>query len=132
MLAGQFVRYVPVVRSSVDTAWAARADVNFAQSLVKDLPADAYVLSQNPGMFQVWGVSAGQISLALSRKRLDELAARHHGGLYFHWNFWCNVPDPVQRGFCTQLRALDPGDLVRDHVERGQRFALYRLTVSGR
>ena len=126
-LAVQFLWYVAVVRSTADSAVAARADVRFAQSLVPDLPATAYVLTQNPGMFQVWGVSSGQISLALNRSRLDELAARYRGGVYMHWNFWCNVPDPVQRGFCDRLLEIRPWEPMRERVEQGQRFALYRL-----
>ena len=39
----------------------------FARSVAAGLPPDAYVLTQNPGMFQVWGVSAGQMSRVLAR-----------------------------------------------------------------
>jgi hypothetical protein len=127
VIAAQFIWYLPIVGSTTDSAVAARADVQFARSLVPDIPANAYVLTQNPGMFQVWGINAGQISLALNGRRLDELAARYPGGLYLHWNFWCNVPDPVQRGFCTRLLELRPGAPVREHTQEGQHFALYRL-----
>jgi hypothetical protein len=127
-IALQFGWYLPVVTSADDGAWAARADVQFAGSLVKDLPPNAYVLTQNPGMFQVWGVSAGQVSLAVADPaRLDALAAQYTGGLYFHWNFWCNVQDPVQQRFCTRILELRTGDLVREQRVRDQRFALYRL-----
>ncbi|HEY4609320.1 MAG TPA: hypothetical protein VIH06_08955, partial [Ilumatobacteraceae bacterium] len=105
--------------------------VQFAGSLVRDLPPNAYVLTQNPGMFQVWGVSAGQVSMAVADPaRLDALAARYTGGLYFHWNFWCNVEDPVQQRFCTRLLELRTADLVREQRVRDQRFALYRLRAS--
>jgi hypothetical protein len=127
LLAAQFIWYLPIVGSTADSAVAARADVRFARSLVPDIPDNAYVLTQNPGMFQVWGINAGQISLALNTRRLTELAARYPGGLYLHWNFWCNVPDPVQQGFCTKLMALRPVEPVREHAEEGQHFALYRL-----
>jgi 4-amino-4-deoxy-L-arabinose transferase-like glycosyltransferase len=122
LLIAQFAWYLPAVRAVSDGAWAARADVQFAASLMPDLPADAYVLTQNPGMFQVSGISAGQVSLAVDDPvRLDALAQRYTGGVYFHWNFWCNVQDPVQRGFCTRLLE----QWVRD-----QHFALYRLRRS--
>jgi len=130
-VAAQFAWYLPAVRSADDGAWAARADVQFAGSLVRDLPPNAYVLTQNPGMFQVWGVSAGQVSMAVADPaRLDALAARYTGGLYFHWNFWCNVEDPVQQRFCTRLLELRTADLVREQRVRDQRFALYRLRAS--
>jgi hypothetical protein len=127
-LATQFLWYLPSIRSTEDGAWAARADVRFAQSLVPALPSNAYVLTQNPGMFQVWGVSSGQTSLVVANPaRLRALTRQYGGGVYFHWNFWCNVQDPVQRNYCTGLLALAPSRVVREEVVRDQRFALYRL-----
>jgi Dolichyl-phosphate-mannose-protein mannosyltransferase len=130
-IAAQFVAgYLPVVRSTTDGAWAARADVAFARSLVGDLRGNTYVLTHNPGMFQVWGISAGQMSLAATNPAfLYDLAARFRGGVYLHWNFWCNVPDPVQHAFCTNVLALGHGENVREFRERDQHFVLYRLTA---
>ena len=131
VLAVQFLWYVPAVRSTTDGAWAARADVQFARSLVPDLQGNAYVLTQNPGMFQVWGINAGQMSLAVNDPaRLDDLARRYPGGVYLHWNFWCNVQDPIQRGFCTKILELRASEPVREQRVRDQRFALYRLQGS--
>ncbi len=127
-LAVQFLWYLPEVRSTNDGAWAARADVEFAQSLVPELGKDAYVLTQDPGMFQVWGISAGQTSLAArDPNRLDDLARRYVGGVFLHWNFWCNVQDPIQRQFCTKILDLRPGEPIKEQWVRDQRFALYRL-----
>ena len=127
-LAVQFLWYVPVVRTTADGAWAARADVAFARSLVPGLRGNSYVLTHNPGMFQVWGVNAGQMSLAVTNPAyLDDLATRYTDGIYLHWNFWCNVQDPIQREFCTKILDLRPGDPVREHREQDQRYILYRL-----
>jgi len=131
VLALQFLWYLPPVRSTDDEAWAARADVRFAESLVRDVPSNGYVLTQNPGMFQVWGVNAGQTSLVATKpSRLQDLARQYPGGVYLHWNFWCNVQDPVQRGYCTQILAMSPGRVVREQHVRDQRFALYSLNPS--
>jgi hypothetical protein len=120
--------YSPVVRSTADTAWAARADVQFARSLVADLPGNSYVLTHNPGMFQLWGVNAGQMSLAAADPAfLNHLAARFTGGVYLHWNFWCSVPDPVQREICVKTLGLRPAEPVREHRERDQHYILYRF-----
>jgi hypothetical protein len=130
-LATQFLWYLPPVRSTEDGAWAARADVRFAQSLLPELPSNAYVLTQNPGMFQVWGVNAGQTSLVVANpSRLRDLTRQYAGGVYLHWNFWCNVQDPVQRDYCTKILALAPSRVVREERVRDQRFALYRLHPS--
>ena len=127
-LTAQFLWYVPAVRSATDEAWAARADVQFARSLVPDLRGNTYVLTQNPGMFQVWGINAGQVSLAVSDPaRLDDLARRYAGGIYLHWSFWCNVQDPIQRGFCAKILELRDSEPVREQWVQDQRYALYRL-----
>jgi hypothetical protein len=125
--------YSPVVRSTNDGAWAARADVAFARSLTAGLRGNTYVLTHNPGMFQVWGVNAGQMSLAVTNPAyLDDLAARFTGGVYLHWNFWCNVQDRVQREFCAKVLSLRPGEPVREYRERDQHYILYRLETPAR
>jgi 4-amino-4-deoxy-L-arabinose transferase-like glycosyltransferase len=131
-LAFQFLWYAPLVRATTEEAWAARADMRFARSLVADLPGNSYVLTHNPGMFHVWGINAGQMSLlAADPAYLNHLAARYAGGIYLHWNFWCNVQDPVQQQFCRNALATRPVETVREYRERDQRFALYRLLMSG-
>jgi hypothetical protein len=131
-LAFQFLCYAPLVRATTEEAWAARADIRFARSLVPDLPPNSYVLTHNPSMFHIWGINAGQMSLiAASPDYVNQLAARYAGGVYLHWNFWCNVQDPVQRQFCRNALATRPVETVREYRERDQRFALYRLQISG-
>jgi Dolichyl-phosphate-mannose-protein mannosyltransferase len=127
-VAFQFLWYAPVVRATTEEAWAARADVRFAQALASELPRNSYVLTHNPGMFHLWGVNAGQMSRVASNPRYgDFLASRYSGGVYVHWNFWCNVRDPIQPEFCRQALAMRPVELVREYKERDQRFALYRM-----
>jgi hypothetical protein len=131
VVAFQFVWwYLPVVRSTDDGAWAARADVQFARSFIPDLRGNAYVLTQNPGMFQVWGVSAGQMSLVASNPDyLDELAKQFTDGVYVHWNFWCNSQDQIQQEFCRRVLDLRPAEIVREYRERDQHYVLYRLAT---
>jgi uncharacterized membrane protein YecN with MAPEG domain len=127
----QFLWYAPIVRATTEEAWAARADVRFAESFVPSLPANSYVLTHNPGMFHIWGVNAGQMSAVVdSPARLQFLALRYAGGVYLHWNFWCNVNDPVQVGYCHRALSLAPVQTVSEHRERDQRFGFYRFDVS--
>jgi hypothetical protein len=129
-LAFQFLWYLPLVRATTEEAWSARADMRFARAFVADLPANSYVLTHNPGIFHVWGVNAGQMSLAIAnRDQLALLGRRYAGGVYLHWNFWCNVDDRLQREFCRSALALGPADIVREYRERDQRFALYRFKM---
>jgi branched-subunit amino acid transport protein len=131
LLLLQSTLYFPWVRTVGEEAWAARADVAFARMVARDLPANAIVLTHNPSMFHVWGISAAQLSIAAQEPDYirNELARRHAGGVYLHWNFWCNVPNPVQVRFCHDALAHFRGDVIREHRERDFRFAFYRLNT---
>jgi hypothetical protein len=130
VLLFQFLWYAPAVRTVDDGAWAARADVRFAKRFAAQLPKDAYVLTQNPGMFQVWGVSAGQMSRVVANPAYAAWLVRQHaGGVYVHWNFWCNVQEPTQPDLCRKAMALGRTSLAAEEYERDQRFAFYRLDL---
>jgi hypothetical protein len=75
------------------------------------------------------GVNAAQASLATTDREYveSEMFRRYAGGVYFHWNFWCNVADPEQAAFCDNVIRTFQADLVEQHRERDQRYALYRL-----
>ena len=127
-LAFMFLWYAPVVRATTEEAWAARADVRFAREFAAALPPESFVLTHNPGMFQLWGTTAGQLPLLITNPDYVRfLASRYPGGVYVHWNYWCNVQDPVHPEFCRKALALAPTDLVAERRERDQRFAIYRL-----
>lgn len=127
-LAAQFLWYAPLVRATTEEAWPSRADVRFARTVAPELRGNAYVLTHNPGMFHLWGVNAGQMSrIVQNPSHLDFLAARYAGGgVYLHWNFWCNVADPLQQGFCRAAMKDRPFDVLRQHRERDQVFAFFR------
>ncbi|HTI37711.1 MAG TPA: glycosyltransferase family 39 protein [Vicinamibacterales bacterium] len=128
-LTFQFLWYAPGVRSLPDQSWAARADVQFAKDFAAHLPMDSYVFTQDPGMFQVWGVSAGQMSRAVASPPYAAwLVRQHSGGVYVHWNFWCNVQDRAQPELCRKALALGPTTLVAERRDRDQRLAFYRLS----
>ena len=128
VLLAQSLLYAPVVRATTEEAWAARADVRFAADLAPALRGDQYVLTHNPAMFHLWGVNAGQMSMVMANpSHLEYLRLRYPGGVYLHWNFWCNVHDQAQREPCTRALALAPTVPIREHRERDQRFVLYRF-----
>jgi dolichyl-phosphate-mannose-protein mannosyltransferase len=130
VLMFQFLWYAPVVRATTEEAWAARADVRFAQSFASEIPRNSYVLTHNPSMFHLWGVNAGQMSLVTSNPAyMRYLAQRYSGGLYLHWNFWCNTQDPVQQEICRKAFSIAPVEVVREYRERDQHFVFYHLRV---
>jgi hypothetical protein len=127
----QFLWYAPVVRATTEEAWAARADVRFAQSFAREIPRNSYVLTHNPSMFHLWGVSAGQISLVTSNPAYMRFLAQHYsGGLYLHWNFWCNAQDPTQQEICRKAFSIVPVEVAKEYRERDQHFAFYRMKVA--
>jgi hypothetical protein len=127
-ILAQSLLYLPVMRATTEEAWAARADVRFAESMVPALRGNKYVLTHNPGMFHLWGINAGQMSRLVGDPGYAvALSIRYSQGVYLHWNFWCNVQDAVQQEFCERALRAQPADAVADHREREQRFVLYRL-----
>jgi hypothetical protein len=128
-LGVQFLWYLPFVRTTGEEAWGARADVAFARSVATELPGNSIVLTQNPSMFHLWGQNAAQASLLTSEAHYADtiLAPRYAGGVFFHWNFWCNVADPLQQSFCATALDRFPSTLIREYRERDYRYAIYRL-----
>ncbi len=131
VLVVQFLWYMPFVRATGEEAWNARADVAFAKEAAARLPRNAIVLTHNPTMFHVWGYSAAQVSLATTEPNYVEtvLRPRYAGGVFFHWNYWCEVADPLQQSFCTAVLERFPHGLVSEYRERNYRFAIYRLSA---
>ena len=89
------------------------------------------MLTHNPSMFHLWGVNAGQMSRAISNPAYVRFLAEHYsGGLYLHWNFWCNVQDPVQREICTKALTIGTAEVLTEYRERDQSFAFYRMKIA--
>lgn len=127
-VVAHFLVYLPLVRATGEEAWAARADVKYARSFAQRLPGNSFVLTQNPSMFHIWNVAAGQMAnVTTDRNFAQQLFARYTGGVYLHWNFWCNVQDPVQTRVCHAAIDMFPHDVVDSREERDYRYVLYRL-----
>jgi hypothetical protein len=125
----QFTWYLPLVRRVGEEAWAARADVAFTEQFVKTLPPNSFVFTHNPNVFHLLGVNAGQLAIMTGETRyISQTLERYSGGIYVHWNFWCNVSDSAQQELCR--RALDrfPTTLTGQYHERSYRYAFYRLS----
>ncbi|MBF0213413.1 MAG: glycosyltransferase family 39 protein [Magnetococcales bacterium] len=129
LLWGAHLPFMPLVRATTDEAWAARADLRFARQMVAHLPPESLVLSHNPSLFQLWGAHGAQLSLLRSDPVFvrQVLMPRYRGGLYFHHNFWCNVPDKLQNDFCDHARAEFHIETVVEYREQKDRYGLYRL-----
>jgi Dolichyl-phosphate-mannose-protein mannosyltransferase len=128
ILLAQFLWYLPLVRETGEEAWAARSDVKYAREFVARLPPNSVVLTHNPSMFHMWNVSAAQMSVTRGDPHaILRLQSRFAGGVYLHWNYWCNVPDPVQNSFCKAGLNEYAHELVESRRERDFEYALYRM-----
>ena len=66
-----------------------RKDVDFVRQHARQLPEKSLVISQLPFVWQVNGVSAGQIGTL--KPKLNNMAAllqQYPGGVYLHWGYW--------------------------------------------
>jgi hypothetical protein len=129
LLALQFLWYLPLVRAVGEEAWAARADVAFSERAIDALSPNATVLTHNPSVFHLMGRNAAQLSIAVNETGYvhDVLMMRYAGGVYLHWNFWCNVADKVQQDFCASAREKYSTTVLKEYRERDYHFVFYRL-----
>lgn len=129
LLGLTFSKFFPALRAVGYESIESRDDVKMARELVKDVLDDAMVLSHNPSIWLLHGKNSAQLNSLTNRKaHIDQdMFVRYTGGVYFHWNYWCNVPNPVQNALCSL--ALESYDTVpiQEYRVRGKRYALYRL-----
>ena len=132
VLAVQFLWYMPVVRAVGEEAWAARADVDVRQERCRRSARQFHRADAQPEHVPPVGAKRRPGLIGVDKPGYAEniLGPRYAGGVFFHWNFWCNVADPVQQSFCTDVLSRFPHTLVRESRERDYRFAIYRLDVS--
>jgi len=124
-----FISFLPKARTVGQEAWAARADHKYAKIMAKYLPEDSIVFTHNPNMFLFWGKSSAQASILAGYDHvgLKNLKGRFPGGIYFHFNFWCNVSDPLQRSFCNNiLKKFSHKEILR-FKEREYSYVLYKI-----
>jgi 4-amino-4-deoxy-L-arabinose transferase-like glycosyltransferase len=123
-----FSPYLPFTRAIGPESWGSRADHASAVRASAELPEESIVLTHNPGMLLVLGRSAVQTSVATYQPtRIGDFFRRFPGGVYFHYSFWCNVPDPVQNEFCTKVLATYPTRVLFEESAGFNRYILYRL-----
>jgi hypothetical protein len=124
-----FAWFVPYVKAVGQEAWGARADHHFAQIMAESLPPDSIVLTHNPSMFLLWGISAAQASIALNDPGFaGQIFKRYTGGVYFHYSFWCNVDDPAQKEFCEKMLEAFETEEVLSFSEQNYEYRLIKLT----
>ncbi len=122
------VSFFPYIKTETQEAWGARADHRYARIMAENLPPDSLILTHNPNMFLLWGKNAAQVSIAAQdSSHMNHLFDRYKGGVYFHYNFWCNVSDPLQQSFCKNILKRFKTKKVMSFREQDYEYILYRL-----
>lgn len=129
VLAAAFLSFAPRARTVGQEAWAARADHHSAREMLAFIPKDAIVFTHNPNIFLFWGRSSAQASIlaGYDESALDGLKSSFPGGVYFHYNFWCNVSDPLQQSFCKSILDKFAHSEITRAQERDYTFVLYKI-----
>jgi 4-amino-4-deoxy-L-arabinose transferase-like glycosyltransferase len=126
-----FVSFLPYIRAEKQEAWGARADHKYAEVMAANIPSHSIILTHNPTMFLLFKKNAVQGSIALHEKEyLKELARQYIGGVYFHFNFWCNVDDPSQQSFCKTILSTYKNTQLMTFREQNYKYALYKLEIN--
>lgn len=122
------ISFLPYIKAETEEAWGARADHSYAEIMAQRLPPNSLILTHNPNMFLLWGKNAAQASVVTEdRGHINHLFNRYKGGIYFHYNFWCNVNDPSQQSFCKNiLNEFKMRKIISFH-EQNYEYALYKL-----
>lgn len=124
-----FLRYVGTVG---EEARQAREDHFYARIMSDNLPDNSIVLTHNPNMFLLWGKDAAQASTAIyNETRVKSYFEKYRGGVYFHYNFWCNTADPNQRKFCADILQKYRHKGVMTWSGKDYTYTLYRLLPEG-
>jgi hypothetical protein len=128
VLFAAFTQVMPTVRAVNEEAWEAREDVDNARDFAAMVPVDSLILTHNPNMFLLWGKNAAQLYFAeADRDRMLWYLERFSGGVYFHYNYWCNVTDEHLDSLCDMIGQWFECEVLADRSLRGYRYALIRL-----
>ncbi|MBF0558875.1 MAG: glycosyltransferase family 39 protein [Nitrospirae bacterium] len=126
-----FIHFIPAIRIIGEEACQARADHFYVQKMAAMLPDNSIVLTHNPNMFLLLGKNAAQAGAAYyDFRKMKSYYDRYKGGVYFHFNFWCNVDDPVQKSFCASMLDKYSHTKIAAWRDRSYDFILYKLEQS--
>lgn len=124
-----FSAHLPYIRAEGEEAWECRADYVQAKKMLSLVDREnSVILTHNPGMFLLWGANAAQTStLTYNRDRMNFFFGRYGQNVYFHYNYWCNVDNPVQRKFCDDMLTIYDCEKISYYTVQNKTFALYRI-----
>ena len=129
LIIGCWIKFIPLIRTIGPEASQARDDVDCFRKFTQLVPPNSLVFTHNPNMWLIWGKNAAQLSYLTTMKgeAQTRFLDRYPGGLYLHWNYWCNVSDPGQTQWCSNVLHDYDAELIDECKPADYRFALYRI-----
>ncbi|MBN2028634.1 glycosyltransferase family 39 protein [bacterium] len=129
LLVVHFSWLIPLIRSEGEEAWEARLDHQYVEEIAEYLPDNSLVFTHNPNMFFIKGINAAQIYLALNadKQRMEEYFSRYKGGVYIHWNFWCNTLAPEEVKLCERVLAKYKVEKIMEKEFWRVHYILYEI-----
>lgn len=128
-LAFTLVAWLPSVRELPLMSWESRDDHKTAEHFATLVPRDAIVMTHDPILFHLSGKDACQTSVFTDDMNHVEnyLMKRYKDKIYLHWDYWCNVNEPVQPGYTIRVMQNYQTFLVEQQIIQGKPYALYRI-----
>jgi len=125
-----FISFIPYIRSVRQEAWGARFDHNYSEIMANKIPAHSIILTHNPTIFLLFGQNATQASIALYEEDyIKQLFEQYTGGVYFHYNYWCNVDDLQQKAFCQNILNKYYHSQIMSFSEQKYKYKLFKLSM---
>jgi len=89
------------------------------------------VLTHKPNMWLIWKKNAAQAATAIANRDriVNYFLPAFSGGVYFHWNYWCEAPLPRQTHICKAIERHYHLELIKEFKDHAFRFALYRVHI---
>jgi 4-amino-4-deoxy-L-arabinose transferase-like glycosyltransferase len=125
-----WIPFLPFIRAIGTESMEARESISLAHDLIDLVPSNSMVLSHIPSIWLINGKNASQTSIATFQKQhvINNLFKRYRGGIYFHNNYWCNVPNPTQNRFCENIFENFETELIKEKTGVNNfKISLYRL-----
>jgi len=130
LIAVAVLKFMPLVSRVGQEAWGSRYDHKYAREFIEKIPQRSIILTQNPAMFLLWNRSAIQTFAGINNPDLiKDLIKRHHGNVYFHYNYWCNTQDERNRRLCRGIRERYHLDEIATAKEQDYEYGLYKLSI---
>jgi hypothetical protein len=120
--------FLPLLRTVGQEAWGARYDHYHAREFIKKIPERSIVLTHIPTMFFVWGQSAIQAYTGIQNPEvIKSLMDKYQGNVYFHDNFWCNIPSDPNRKLCEEIRGKYDLEEISRAREQTYEYGMYKM-----